>query len=156
MADITLTKATYKELSEKLEYLKTKKRDEISLAIKTAKEFGDLSENAEYSAAKEEQLANEMEIARLDDTLSHATVLDEKQVDTKCVNIGTVVKLLDLEENEEITFHIVSSLEADSRVNKISNQSPIGKAIMGKSKGASVEVKTPAGVLKYKILDIGK
>lgn len=156
MANITLTRAKYEELTERLNYLVTTRRSEISQAIRLAKEFGDLSENAEYSAAKDEQVANETEILRLEDTLAHATVIDESSIGTRNVSIGNIVTVLDLTDNEEITYSIVSTLEANSRENKISDKSPIGKALVGRKKGDTVVASTPAGDFQYKILAIKK
>ncbi|NCA92121.1 transcription elongation factor GreA [bacterium] len=156
MANITLTRAKYEELTERLNYLVTTRRSEISQAIRLAKEFGDLSENAEYSAAKDEQVANETEILRLEDTLAHATVIDESSIGTRNVSIGNIVTVLDLTDNEEITYCIVSTLEANSRENKISDKSPIGKALVGRKKGDTVVASTPAGDFQYKILAIKK
>ncbi len=156
MASITITQAKYEELKERLNYLVTTRRNEISLAIKTAKEFGDLSENAEYSAAKDEQTANETEIGRLEEILIQAKVIDESSITTRNVSIGNIVTVLDIEENEEITYSIVSSLEANSRENKISDQSPIGKALLGRKKGETVKAITPSGEYAYKILSIKK
>ncbi len=156
MANITLTRAKYEELNERLKYLVTTRRSEISQAIRLAKEFGDLSENAEYSAAKDEQVANETEILRLEDTLAHAKVIDESSIGTKNVSIGNIVTVLDIAENEEITFSIVSTLEASSKENKISDKSPIGKALIGCKKGDTVVANTPAGDFQYKILSIKK
>ncbi len=156
MANITLTKAKYEELTERLNYLVTTRRSEISQAIKQAKEFGDLSENAEYSAAKDEQVANETEILRLEETLAHATIIDESSISTRNVSIGNIVTVLDVAENEEITYCIVSTLEANSRENKISDKSPIGKALIGHKKGDTVKAATPAGEIQYKILSIKK
>ncbi len=156
MAGITVTKSKYDELVEKLEYLENVKRKEISDAIKVAREFGDLSENAEYSAAKDEQVANESEIARLKETIAQATVIDESSINTKTVSIGNIVKVLDVEENEEIVYNIVSTLEVNSRENKISDKSPIGKALIGHAKGETVYAQTPAGSIPFKILEISK
>lgn len=153
---ITVTKTKYNELVERLDYLERVKRKEISDAIKVAREFGDLSENAEYSAAKDEQVATETEIARLKDTIAQAVVIDEKSIGTKSISIGNVVKLLDVEENEEITYTVVSTLEASSREHKISDQSPIGKALVGHTKGETVYAQTPAGSIAFKILEISK
>lgn len=156
MAGITVTKSKYDELVERLEYLENVKRKEISDAIKVAREFGDLSENAEYSAAKDEQVANESEIARLKDTIAQAIVIDESSINTKSVSIGNIVKVLDVEENEEIVYNIVSTLEANSREFKISDKSPIGKALIGHTKGETVYAQTPAGSIPFKILEISK
>lgn len=156
MANITLTRAKYDELTQRLNYLVTTRRSEVSQAIMLAKEFGDLSENAEYAAAKDDQVANEMEILKLEEILIHAKIIDESTIGTKNVSIGNIVTLLDIEENEEIVYRIVSSLEANSRENKISDQSPIGKALMGKKKGEVVMAATPSGEYAYKILNIKK
>lgn len=156
MAGITVTKAKYEELVAKLSYLENEKSKEISDAIKVAREFGDLSENAEYSAAKDAQNANEAEIARLKDTIAQAIVIDETTISTQSVSIGTIVKVLDLEENEEIEYTIVSTLEVNSRENKISDKSPIGKALVGHGKGETVTAVTPCGNLEFKILEISK
>lgn len=156
MAEITVTKAKYDELLERLDYLEQTRRKEISDAIKVAREFGDLSENAEYSAAKDEQVANETEIARLKDTIAQAVIIDETSINTKSISIGNIVTVLDVEENEKVTYTLVSTLEANSRENKISDKSPIGKALVGHTKGETVYAQTPAGSLAFKILDIAK
>lgn len=156
MAGNTITQAKYDEMQAKLDYLSTVKRKEISDAIKVAREFGDLSENAEYSAAKHEQEANEIEIERLKGILADAIIMDEKAINTKTVSIGNVVTVLDLEANEEVTYTLVSSLEANSRELKISDKSPIGKALVGHAKGETVYAQTPVGALGLKILKISK
>jgi len=153
---IKLTQAKFDELNQKLDYLRTVRRSEISDAIKHAKEFGDLSENAEYSAAKEAQVANEAEIARIEDTLALVEIIDEKEVNTKYIGIGNSVVVYDEVEDEEMTLQIVSSLEADSRKNKISDRSPIGKALVGHKKGDRVVAKTPAGDMIFVIKSISK
>lgn len=153
---IKLTQTKFDEMNQKLDYLRTVRRSEISDAIKHAKEFGDLSENAEYSAAKEAQVANEAEIARIEDTLALVEIIDDKDVDTKFVGIGNTVVVIDEEEDDELTLQIVSSLEADSRQNKISDQSPIGKALVGHKKGDRVVAKTPAGDMVFVIKSISK
>ena len=156
MAGNTITQAKYDELQQKLDYLSTTRRQEISDAIKVAREFGDLSENAEYSAAKAEQEANEIEIERIKGILADAVIMDESSINTKTVSIGNVVTVLDLEENEEITYTLVSTLEANSRELKISDKSPIGKALVGHAKGETVYAQTPAGSLGMKIIKISK
>ena len=156
MAGITITKSKYDELVNKLSYLENEKTKEISDALNIARGFGDLSENAEYSAAKDAQNANEAEIARLKDTIAQAIVIDENAISTHSVSIGTRVKVLDLEENEEIEYNIVSTLEVNSRENKISDKSPIGKALIGHGKGETVVAPTPCGNLSFKILEISK
>ena len=153
---IKLTQAKYDEMNEKLNYLRTVRRSEISDAIKHAKEFGDLSENAEYSAAKEAQVANEAEIARIEDTLALVEIIDDKEVNTKFVGIGNSVVVYNETDDEEISLQIVSSLEADSRHGKISDISPIGKALTGHKKGEKVVAKTPAGDMVLVIRSISK
>jgi len=156
MAGITVTKAKYDELVAKLNYLENEKSKEISDAIKVAREFGDLSENAEYSAAKDAQNANEAEIARLKDTIAQATVIDETSISTQSVSIGTIVTVYDEDEKEETTYTIVSTLEVNSRENKISDKSPIGKALIGHAKGETVTVQAPTCSFNLKIIDITK
>lgn len=156
MAGITITKSKYDELVNKLSYLENEKTKEISDALNIARGFGDLSENAEYSAAKDAQNANEAEIARLKDTIAQAIVIDENAISTHSVSIGTRVKVLDVEENEEIEYNIVSTLEVNSRENKISDKSPIGKALIGHGKGETVVAATPSGNLSFTILEISK
>ena len=154
MAKNILTQKKYDELVKELQDRKTIRRDEISKAIKTAKEFGDLSENAEYSAAKAEQEANEIEIARLEEIVSNAEIINESDISDKHASIGTTVKVYDLKFKEEIVFRIVSSLESNVLEDKISDQSPIGRAIVGHKAGETVTAKTPAGDMSFKILEI--
>ena len=151
---VVLTHQGVKELAEKLEYLKTVRRLEIAEEIKTARAFGDLSENAEYDEAKNEQAKIEGEIVMLENMLRNATVVDQEDVDVQRVNVGTTVKVLDKEYDEEIEYKIVGSAEADLSTNKISNESPVGKALLGKKVGNLVKVETPGGIVRLKILDI--
>ena len=151
---VVLTHQGVKELEEKLEYLKTVRRLEIAEEIKTARAFGDLSENAEYDEAKNEQAKIEGEIVMLENMLRNATVVDQEDVDVQRVNVGTTVKVLDKEYVEEIEYKIVGSAEADLSTNKISNESPVGKALLGKKVGNLVKVETPGGIVRLKILDI--
>ena len=151
---VVLTHQGVKELEQKLEYLKTVRRLEIAEEIKTARAFGDLSENAEYDEAKNEQAKIEGEIVMLENMLRNATVVDQEDVDVQRVNGGTTVKVLDKEYNEEIEYKIVGSAEADLSTNKISNESPVGRALLGKKVGNLVKVETPGGIVKLKILDI--
>lgn len=153
---IKVTNEKYQEMTSRLKYLETVARSEVAAAIKTAKEFGDLSENAEYSAAKENQIQIETEIAKLTDTLNFIEILDSSQINTDTVTFGTIVKVIDKEDQEEIEYKIVSSLEASSRQNKISDQSPIGKALIGRKKGDVVKAKTPGGEVEMEIIDITK
>lgn len=152
--DVVLTHQGVKELEEKLEYLKTVRRLEIAEEIKTARAFGDLSENAEYDEAKNEQAKIEGEIVMLEKMLRNATVVDQNDVDVQRVNVGTTVKVLDKEYDEEVEYMIVGSAEADVSTSKISNESPVGRALLGKKVGNVVKVDTPGGVVKLKILDI--
>lgn len=152
--EIILTKSGLKEKQEKLEYLKVVKRGEISEQIKEARAFGDLSENAEYDEAKNEQARVEAEIANLEKILRNATVVDDAEIDLSRVGIGTIVKILDVEFNEEEEYHIVGSIEADADRGQISNESPVGAALMGKKVGDVVDVESPGGVFQVKIIDI--
>ena len=154
MAKNILTQKKFDELTQELQERKTTRRDEISKAIKTAKEFGDLSENAEYSAAKSEQEANEIEIARLEAVLSDVEIINESEISDKHASIGTTVKVYDMKFKEEAEFVIVSSLESNVLENKISDQSPIGKALAGHRVGDKVIAKTPAGEMMFEILEI--
>lgn len=156
MAKQILTQKKFDELTAELQNRKTAKRDEISKAIKTAKEFGDLSENAEYSAAKSEQEANEIEIARLEDILSDVEIINEQDINAKHAGIGTTVKVYDVKFDEEVEFVIVSSLESNVLDNKISDQSPIGRALVGHKVGERVIAKTPSGEMAFDILSISR
>ncbi len=154
--EILLTQEGYDNLEKELEYLKTEKRAEISERIKVALGFGDLSENSEYDEAKNAQAENETKIAELENKLRHAKIIDESEIDTKTVQVGNKVKILDLEFNDELEYTIVGSTEVDLSQNRISNESPIGAALLGKKKNQEVEVEAPAGTIKYKILSITK
>lgn len=152
--EIILTKSGLEEKQEKLEYLKVVRRGEISEQIKEARAFGDLSENAEYDEAKNEQARVEAEIANLEKILRNATVVDDAEIDLSKVGIGTTVKILDVEFNEEEEYHIVGSIEADADRGQISNESPVGAALMGKMVGDVVDVESPGGIFQVKIIDI--
>ena len=154
--EVLLTQEGYDNLEKELEYLVTEKRAEIAERIKIALGFGDLSENSEYDEAKNAQAANEAKIAELENKLRYAKIIDESEIDTKTVQVGNTVKVLDMEFNEEESYTIVGSTEVDLSQNKISNESPIGAALMGAKKGAIVEAQAPAGVIKYKIISITK
>ena len=154
--EILLTQEGYDNLEKQLEYLKTEKRAEISERIKVALGFGDLSENSEYDEAKNAQAENEIKIADLENKLRYAKIIDESEVDTKTVQVGNTVKILDIEFDEELEYTIVGSTEVDLSQNKISNVSPIGAALIGAKKGEIREANTPGGVVKYKVLDIKK
>lgn len=154
--EVLLTQEGYEKLEKELEYLRTEKRAEIADRIKVALGFGDLSENSEYDEAKTAQAENEAKIADLENKVRYAKIIDESEIDTKTVQVGNVVKVLDLDFDEEETYTIVGSTEVDLSQNKISNESPIGAALMGAKKNQIVEVKAPAGVIKYKVLSITK
>ena len=154
--EVILTKEGYDRLDEELNYLKTEKRAEIADRIKVALGFGDLSENSEYDEAKTAQAENEVRIAELENKLRHAKIIDEKDIDTETVQVGNIVKVFDMEFEEEIEYTIVGSTEVDLATNKISNESPLGSALLGAKKNNVVEVNAPAGIMKYKILSITK
>jgi transcription elongation factor GreA len=154
--EVILTQEGLEKLEEELNYLKTEKRTEIAERIKVARGFGDLSENAEYDEAKTAQSDNEQKIAELETKLRNVKIIDAKEIDTKTVQIGNTVKLLDIEFDEEVEYTIVGSTEVDLAENKISNESPIGKALLGKKKNETVEVDAPDGIIKFKILAITK
>ena len=149
-----LTYAGLKKLEDELHDLKVNKRREIAGKIKEAREQGDLSENAEYDAAKDEQRDIEARIEALEKLLKNAEVVVEDEIDLDKISVGCKVKLLDVEEDEEIEFKIVGSTEANSLQNKISNESPVGQALMGKKAGDVVDVEPQAGVIQYKVLEI--
>ena len=154
--DVILTQEGFENLEKELEYLRTEKRAEIAERIKVALGFGDLSENSEYDEAKNAQAENETKIAELENKIRYAKIIDESEIDTKTVQVGNTVKLLDLEFDEEVSYTIVGSTEVDIAQNKISNESPIGSAILGAKKNQIVEVQAPAGVMQYKVLSITK
>ena len=154
--EVLLTQEGFDKLEQELENLKTVRRVEIAERIKVALGFGDLSENSEYDEAKNAQAENETKIAELENKIRYAKIIDESEIDTKTVQVGNTVKLLDLEFDEEVSYTIVGSTEVDIAQNKISNESPIGSAILGAKKNQIVEVQAPAGVMQYKVLSITK
>lgn len=149
-----LTQEGYNKLEEELEYLKAVKRKEVAERLKVAISFGDLSENAEYDEAKNEQAKLEEQILKLDEKLRKAVIIDESQIDLDIVTVGSIVKLYDYDFDEEIEYSIVGSAEADPFEGKISNESPVGKALLGARVGEEVEVQVPDGANKFKVLDI--
>lgn len=149
-----LTYEGLKKYEEELEHLKVVTRKEIAQKIKEARAQGDLSENAEYDAAKDEQRDVEARIEELEKILKNAEVVVEDEVDLDKINIGCKVRIKDMEYKEELEYKIVGSTEANSLKAKISNESPVGKALIGAKKGQTVTVETPTGVLKYKVLEI--
>lgn len=155
--EVLLTQEGYDNIEKELEYLKTTKRSEISERIKVALGFGDLSENSEYDEAKNAQAENEIKIADLENKLRYAKIINESEIDTKTVQVGNIVKIKDVEFDEEFEYTIVGSTEVDLSQNKISNESPIGKALLGAKKNQIVEVELPDNeVAKYKVLSIEK
>lgn len=150
-----LTADGYKQLQDELEYLKVTARKDIAEKIKEARAQGDLSENAEYDAAKDEQRDIEARIEEIELILKHAVVVKEDASDDH-INLGSTVTILDIEEDEEMTYQIVGSSEANSLKGKISNESPVGKALMGREVGDTVTVETGAGNFDYKILKVTK
>ena len=153
---VLLTQEGYDKLEKELDYLRTEKRAEVAERIKVALGFGDLSENSEYDEAKTAQAENEAKIADLENKIRYAKIIDESEIDTKTVQVGNIVKVFDMEYEEEETYTIVGSTEVDLSQNRISNESPIGSALMGAKKNQIVEVIAPAGVIKYKVLSITK
>lgn len=152
--EVLLTVDGLKKLEEELERYKSVKRRDVAERIKQAIEFGDISENSEYEDAKNEQAWIEGRILTLEKMLRNAKIIDDENIGTDEVTLGSTVLLKDLEYDEDVEYTVVGSMEADPGNNKISNESPVGRAILGKSKGSVVEVNVPAGVLKYQIMDI--
>ena len=149
-----LTYEGLKKYEDELQDLKVVRRREVAQKIKEAREQGDLSENAEYDAAKDEQRDIEARIEELEKILKNAEVVDEDEVDLEKINIGCQVKILDVEFDEELEYKIVGSTEANSLKGKISNESPVGKALIGAKVGDVINVETQAGVFQYKVLEI--
>ncbi|MHB0866455.1 MAG: transcription elongation factor GreA [Thermoleophilia bacterium] len=154
--EVVLTPEGFKRLSEEIELLSTVKREEISERIKDAREFGDISENSEYNEAKNEQAKLEMRIINLEQKLRNARILAAREIPTDSVGIGSLVSIEDVKEGEKYKYTIVSSAEADPSNQRLSNDSPVGKAIMGRKAGETVKVATPRGSMKYKIVSIKK
>jgi transcription elongation factor GreA len=152
--EVILTAVGLQKLEEELEQLKTVKRREVAGRIKEAISFGDLSENSEYEEAKNEQAFIEGRIITLEKMLRNARVITGEEVDTGVVSVGSTVIVKDLEFGDEMEFTIVGSAESDPLQNKISNESPVGVALLGKTKGSIVDVNVPAGVIRYEVLDI--
>lgn len=153
---IVITESGFEKLKEELDFLKSVKRKEAAENVGIARSFGDLSENSEYDEAKNEQAKVEAQIAELEETLSHVTIISDSEIQTDSVRPGVTVGVLDMEYDEEDTFTIVSSHEVDSAARKISDQSPIGKALIGARVGDVVTVEVPDGTATFKILNITK
>src|SRR6476646_11864941 len=155
LKEVLLTPEGLENLTQELEILRTDKRREVADRIRIAREFGEIAENAEYDDAKNEQAMLEHKIAQLEERLLNARVIDTKEVDTSVVSVGSVVRLRDVDAKETVEYHIVGSAEANPAEHKLSNESPVGKAIIGRKKGETVEVTTPRGsVVKFKIMEI--
>ena len=148
------TKQGYQDLVDELKYLKLTRREEIKEQIAVARGFGDLSENAEYDEARNEQAKVEARIQELEALIENAEIIDESNMDVRAISLGSVVKLFDEDFEEEITYSIVGSNQADPLEQKISDQSPIGRALMGKKAGDKVTVTAPAGELHFKVLEV--
>jgi len=153
---ILYTQQGYQELVEELRYLKQEKREKIKNDIAVARSFGDLSENSEYDEARNEQAKNEARIKELEELVENAVILDESQIDTAVVSLGSAVKVLNLSLNAEITYDLVGSNEANPLENKISDLSPIGAALIGKQAGDEVTVEVPNGTVKMKVLEVSR
>ncbi len=154
MKEVILTPEGYERLKNEIEELSTVKRREVAERIRIAREFGDIQENAEYDDAKNEQMLLEHRIATLEERLRDARVIDKKDIAKDVVSIGSMVRLRDVDAKKTVEYYIVGSAEANPAENKLSNESPVGKAIIGKKKGETVEVTAPRGTLKFKILEI--
>ena len=154
MKDVILTPEGYKKLTQEIEYLSNEKRREVADRIRVAREFGDIAENAEYDDAKNEQAMLEHKIAQLEERLLSARVITKKEISKDMVSVGSKVRLRDMGANKTFEYHIVGSAEANPAENKLSNESPVGKAIIGHKKVDVVEVSAPRGALKFKILEI--
>ena len=154
MKEVILTAEGYEKLKEEIELLRNDKRRDIAERIRVARDFGDIAENAEYDDAKNEQAMLEHKIMLLEERVLHARVIEADDVDTSVVSIGSRVRLKDMDANETVEYHIVGSAEANPAEHKLSNESPVGRAIIGHKKGEVVEVSAPRGALKFKILDI--
>ncbi len=153
MEKVILTKEGKEELEKRLEYLKVVKRAEITERIKTAREFGDLSENAEYDAAKNEQAMIEGEILEIENKLKYADIIEVVKKDT--VSLGSKVVFVDVNTGEEYSYEIVGTTEADVELGRISNESPIGNALLGRKVGDVINVKVPSGIITIKVVEIG-
>lgn len=153
---VILTSEGLEKLEKELEYLKTVKRQEVAAEIKVALGYGDLSENSEYDEAKNKQAQMEIRIVEIETMLKNAKIIDESDISTETVSLGCTVKVHDIEFDEDIEYNIVGSTEADPSNGKISDESPVGAALLGKAVGDDVEVPAPAGTIMLKILEINK
>jgi len=154
LKEVILTAEGYEKLKQEIEYLQTEKRREVAERIRVAREFGDIAENAEYDDAKNEQAMLEHKIAQLEERVLSARVITKKEISKDTVSVGSKVRIRDVAAKQTFEYHIVGSAEANPAENKLSNESPVGKAIMGHKKGDIVEVAAPRGTTKFKILEI--
>ncbi|MBE5757844.1 MAG: transcription elongation factor GreA [Clostridiales bacterium] len=154
MAEVYLTKEAYKDLEKKLAYLKSDGRVDVANKIRVARSFGDISENSEYDAAREEEAILEQEIIQIEETLRNAQIIAKTNTDTSKVSVGATVVVYDMKFEEEMTFKIMGSIESDPTKGLISNESPTGKALIGKAVGDEVSVQTPVGIQKYRVVAI--
>jgi transcription elongation factor GreA len=154
LKEIILTAEGYEKLKQEIEFLQTEKRREVAERIRVAREFGDIAENAEYDDAKNEQAMLEHKIAQLEERLLSARVITKKEISKDTVSVGSKVRIRDVAAKQTFEYHIVGSAEANPAENKLSNESPVGKAIMGHKKGDVVDVAAPRGTTKFKILEI--
>jgi transcription elongation factor GreA len=155
LKEVLLTPEGYEKLTQELDLLRTDRRREVADRIRVAREFGEIAENAEYDDAKNEQAMLEHKIAQLEERLLNARVIDTNDVDTSVVSVGSVVRLRDVDAKETVEYHIVGSAEANPAERRLSNESPVGRAILGRKKGETVEVQTPRGSkIKFKIMEI--
>ncbi len=154
MKDVILTREGFTKLRKEIEELSTTRRREVAERIKIAREFGDIAENAEYDAAKNEQAMLEARIAKLEERLASARVIEKREISKDVVSVGSTVRLRDVDAKQTVEYRIVGSAEANPAELKLSNESPVGRAIIGHKKGETIEVTTPRGSLKYKILEI--
>ncbi len=153
---ITYTQQGYQQLVDELQYLRVEKREKIKNDIAVARSFGDLSENAEYDEARNEQAKNEARIKELEELLENAVIMDESNIDTGSVSLGSTVKVYDAELDMEIVYSLVGSNEADPAEGKISDQSPIGAALMDMRAGEETDIETPAGTVHIKVLEVSR
>ena len=154
LKELILTPDGYKKLQSEIEELSTVRRREVAERIREAREFGDIAENAEYDSAKNDQALLEARIAMLEERLKNARIVTKKEIRSGEVSVGTKVRLKDMSSNKTVEYHIVGSAEANPAEMKLSNESPVGKAIIGRKKGEIVEVAAPRGALKFKIMQI--
>lgn len=153
---VMLTAEGLKQLEEELDLLKGEKRKEIAEKIKVARSYGDLSENSEYDDAKNEQAILEARIATIEATLKVAVVIDENEITDQTVHVGSLVKVENISVGREVEYRIIGSNESNPKENKISDESPVGKALLGKKVGDMVEVEVPAGLMTFKVLNVSK